>query len=82
MDRAAEVRHLGLTRIQAERARKGVGHEHGVDQALTRVKIEAERAASGQPTPQFGLVPTENAPRPDAALAAAINDVLGLPTEE
>ena len=49
--------------------------------------MEAERLAAMQsaPTaaqPQFGLVPTENAPRPDAALAAAINDVLGLPTEE
>ena len=60
----------------------------------TKAEMEADRAAAMQqrapeppafgapPQPQFGLVPSEQAPRPDAALASAIDSVLGLPTEE
>jgi hypothetical protein len=63
----------------------------------TKAEMEAARAAEGAkaplafesnktPAPQFGLVPSENAPRPDAALSAAIDSMLGLsipvPSEE
>ena len=66
---------------------KNAGSEPPKRHRRTKAEMEAERLAAMQsaPTaaqPQFGLVPTENAPRPDAALAAAITDVLGLPTEE
>jgi len=78
--------------MEADAARaRGVIHQHAPNESASMQQSPGAFASAlknlpaqqfSPPTPQFGLVPSENAPRPDAALASAINDVLGLPTEE